>query len=74
MTIIMEQHALDALIAKAIAEEREACAEVCDSEAGRSMWNWSNDLSINKQFWNGGESIANSCAASIRARSCSSVA
>jgi hypothetical protein len=48
--------------------EREACARVCEEEASRAKWNWDNDISGNKPFWNGGEQIASSCAAAIRAR------
>jgi hypothetical protein len=48
--------------------EREACAKVCGEEASRAKWNWDNDLPQNQPFWNGGEQLASSCAAAIRAR------
>lgn len=51
-----------------IAAEREACAKVCEEEANRAKWNWDNDISCNQPFWNGGEQLASSCAAVIRAR------
>ena len=50
------------------AAEREACAKVCEEEANRAKWNWDNDISGNQPFWNGGEQLASSCAAAIRAR------
>jgi hypothetical protein len=50
------------------AAEREACAKVCEDEASRAKWNWGNDLPQNQPFWNGGEQLASSCAAAIRAR------
>lgn len=50
------------------AVEREACAKVCEAEANRAEWNWDNDISGNQPFWNGGEQLASSCAAAIRAR------
>jgi hypothetical protein len=50
------------------ATEREACAKVCKDEARRAKWNWDNDISGNKPFWNGGEQLASSCADAIRAR------
>ena len=50
------------------ADEREACARVCEAEASRAKWNWDNDISGNQPFWNGGEQLASSCAAAIRAR------
>ena len=53
---------------KAVADEREACAKVCEEEASRAKWNWDNDISGNQPFWNGGEQLASSCAAAIRAR------
>jgi len=49
-------------------QEREACAKVCEDEASRAKWNWGNDLPQNQPFWNGGEQLASSCAAAIRAR------
>ena len=54
--------------AAAKAEEREACAKVCEAEASRAEWNWGNDISGNQPFWNGGEQLASSCASAIRAR------
>jgi hypothetical protein len=51
-----------------ILKEREACAKVCEDESRRAKWNWDNDISGNKPFWNGGEQLASSCAAAIRAR------
>ena len=50
------------------AAEHEACAKVCEDEASRAKWNWGNDLPQNQPFWNGGEQLASSCAAAIRAR------
>lgn len=50
------------------ADEREACAKVCDAEAKRALWNWHNDILGNQPFWNGGEQLASSCANAIRAR------
>jgi len=60
-----EMERFAALIAAA---EREACAKVCKDEARRAKWNWDNDISGNKPFWNGGEQLASSCADAIRAR------
>ena len=54
-----------ALVAEA---EREACAQVCDAEAERALFNWRNDLSSNQKFWNGAEQFASACAAAIRAK------
>ena len=51
------------------AKEREACAQVCDAEAERALFNWRNDLPSNQKFWNGAEQLASVCAAAIRARS-----
>jgi hypothetical protein len=51
-----------------VVSEREACAKVCEDEASRAKWNWGNDLPQNQPFWNGGEQLASSCAAAIRAR------
>ena len=51
------------------AAEREACAQVCDAEAERALFNWRNDLPSNQKFWNGAEQLASVCAAAIRARS-----
>lgn len=50
------------------AREREACAQVCDAEAERALFNWRSDLPSNQQFWNGAEQFASACSASIRAR------
>lgn len=50
-------------------DEREACAQVCDAEAERALFNWRNDLPSNQKFWNGAEQLASVCAAAIRARS-----
>ena len=50
------------------AREREACAQVCESEEARALYNFDNDLEANRPFWNGGSQIATSCEASIRAR------
>ena len=55
--------------AKAAAKERESCAQVCDAEAERALFNWRNDLPSNQKFWNGAEQLASVCAAAIRARS-----
>ena len=51
------------------AKEREACAQVCESEEARALYNFDNDLEANRPFWNGCSQAATSCAASIRARS-----
>lgn len=48
--------------------EREACAKVCEAEAKRALWNWENDISGNKPFWNGAEQLTSGCADAIRAR------
>ncbi len=48
--------------------EREACALVCESEEARALYNFDNDLDVNRPFWNGCSQAATSCAASIRAR------
>ena len=53
----------------AVAAEREACAKVCDAEAKRALWNWENDISGNKPFWNGAEQLTSGCADAILARS-----
>jgi len=50
------------------ADEREACAKVCRSEADRALWNFQNDLPQNESFWNGAEQMASSCENAIRAR------
>lgn len=54
--------------ALAATKEREACAQVCDAEAERALFNWRNDLPSNQKFWNGAEQLASVCAAAIRAR------
>jgi hypothetical protein len=59
---------LERFAALVAAAEREACAKVCEDESRRAKWNWDNDISGNKPFWNGGEQLASSCAAAIRAR------
>ena len=56
------------MVQQAVQAERDACAKVCDEEASRAKWNWDNDLPQNQPFWNGGEQLASSCAAAIRAR------
>lgn len=61
-------HNIKVSVDKAILAEREACARVCEAEASRAKWNWDNDISGNQPFWNGGEQLASSCAAAIRAR------
>ena len=53
---------------EAVLEEREACAKVCDREEARALYNYDNDLESNRYFWSGGGQIAESCAATIRAR------
>ena len=50
------------------AAEREACAQVCDAETERALFNWRSDLPSNQQFWNGAEQFASACSASIRAK------
>jgi len=60
--------AFERFAALVAAAEREACAKVCEDEASRAKWNWGNDLPQNQPFWNGGEQLASSCAAAIRAR------
>ena len=60
---------LERFAALVAAREREACAQVCDAEAERALFNWRNDLPSNQKFWNGGEQLASACAAAIRARS-----
>lgn len=60
--------ALERFAALVVAAERESCAKVCEEEASRAKWNWDNDLPQNQPFWNGGEQLASSCAAAIRAR------
>lgn len=60
---------LERFAALVAAKEREACAQVCDAEAERALFNWRNDLPSNQKFWNGAEQLASVCAAAIRARS-----
>ncbi len=60
---------LERFAALVAAAEREACAQVCDAEAKRALWNWENDISGNKPFWNGAEQLTSGCADAIRARS-----
>lgn len=50
------------------AKERDACAQVCESEEARALYNFDNDLEANRPFWNGCSQAATSCAAAIRAR------
>ena len=50
------------------AKEREACAQVCDAEAERALFNWHSDLPSNQQFWNGAAQLASACSSAIRAR------
>jgi len=59
---------LERFAALVAAREREACAQVCESEEARALYNFDNDLEANRPFWNGGSQIATSCEASIRAR------
>ena len=59
---------VDRMVKLEVEAEREACAKVCEEEASRAKWNWDNDISGNQPFWNGGEQLASSCAAAIRAR------
>lgn len=63
------QPELERFAALVAAAEREACAQVCDAEAKRALWNWENDISGNKPFWNGAEQLTSGCADAIRARS-----
>lgn len=60
---------LERFAALVAAREREACAQACDAEAERALFNWRNDLPSNQKFWNGAEQLASVCAAAIRARS-----
>lgn len=62
------QDEIERFAALVAAAEREACAKVCKDEARRAKWNWDNDISGNKPFWNGGEQLASSCADAIGAR------
>lgn len=59
---------LERFAALVAAKEREACAQVCEREKARALYNFDNDLEANRPFWNGGSQIATSCEASIRAR------
>ena len=65
----VSQQDLERFAALVAAAEREACAQVCDAEAKRALWNWENDISGNKPFWNGAEQLTSGCADAIRARS-----
>ena len=58
MTIIMEQHALDALIAKAVATEREECAKICNDMCWAGRSSYAQDKN----------DAADECAEAIRAR------
>lgn len=60
---------LERFAALVAAAEREACAQVCESEEARALYNFDNDLEANRHFWNGASQSATSCAESIRARS-----
>ena len=64
----LSQDELERFAALVAAREREACAQVCESEEARALYNFDNDLEANRPFWNGGSQIATSCEASIRAR------
>jgi len=59
---------LERFAALVAAKEREACAQVCDAEAERALFNWHSDLPSNQQFWNGAAQFASACSSSIRAR------
>ena len=59
---------LERFAALVAAKEREACAQVCDAETERALFNWRSDLPSNQQFWNGAEQFASACSASIRAK------
>jgi len=59
---------LERFAALVAAAEREACAQVCDAETERALFNWRSDLPSNQQFWNGAEQFASACSASIRAK------
>ena len=63
-----EQAFLMRFVALVAAAEREACAQVCDAETERALFNWRSDLPSNQQFWNGAEQFASACSASIRAK------
>ena len=63
-----EQAFLMRFAALVAAAEREACAQVCDAETERALFNWRSDLPSNQQFWNGAEQFASACSASIRAK------
>jgi hypothetical protein len=64
----LSQDELERFAALVAAKEREACAQVCDAEAERALFNWRSDLPSNQQFWNGAEQFASACSSSIRAR------
>ncbi len=59
---------LERFAALVAAKEREACAQVCDAEAERALFNWHSDLPSNQQFWNGAAQLASACSSAIRAR------
>ena len=61
-------NAVQRFAALVAAAEREACAQVCDAETERALFNWRSDLPSNQQFWNGAEQFASACSASIRAK------
>jgi hypothetical protein len=64
----IDKNWLERFAALVRADEREACAKVCRSEADRALWNFQNDLPQNESFWNGAEQMASSCENAIRAR------
>lgn len=49
-----------------MAEQAEADAKLCDSEAARALFNWKNDLQCNQPIWNGAEQMAANLANGIR--------
>jgi hypothetical protein len=55
-------------LGRMLAIEREACANICRSEAERALWNFKNDLPQNESFWNGAEQMASSCERLIKGR------
>jgi hypothetical protein len=55
-------------LGRMLAIEREACANICRSEAERALWNFKNDLPQNESFWNGAEQMASSCERLIKQR------
>ena len=59
---------LERFAALVAAREHEACAQVCDAETERALFNWHSDLPSNQQFWNGAAQFASACSSAIRAR------